>query len=129
MKKQTRFLQKRAKISDQYVLKFGVFCMLAFLVLDILSGNVPTVTLSGFAMVAYYWRSSVTELLGEEKMTAVRRKASELSLRVIIVLLFIGFFISFRVETIHYSLQALMYYGLALVFGLKAACLWFFHND
>lgn len=119
-------LWPRATFQNRDVLKLGTFVMLALVIIDVLTGNVPDTTLTMAAILFYSWRRDVATTLGEEVSRAIGREASELALRGVIVALMIGFFVSFFVDTLTYSLEALMYYGLAFVFGLKGIGLWFF---
>ncbi|WP_214824372.1 hypothetical protein [Exiguobacterium sp. s28] len=128
MKKSPTMLRIRGKFSNQDVLKLGTGVMLGFVVLELLLGDVPQSTLMSFAFVLYYWRRDVAYAQGNARGKAIGEQASTFTLRVVIVLLMIGFFISFRVETLDHSLRALMHYGLALIFGLKGFGLWFFQD-
>ncbi|WP_158625528.1 hypothetical protein [Exiguobacterium sp. SH0S7] len=128
MKKRSVMLRVREKFSNQDVLKLGTAVMLGMVVVELLLGDVPQSTLMSFALVFYYWRHDVAYSQGDATGKAIGEQASTFTLRVVIVALMIGFFISFRVETIDYSLRALMHYGLALVFGLKGFGLWFFQD-
>ncbi|WP_145963155.1 hypothetical protein [Exiguobacterium sp. SH3S3] len=128
MKKRSVMLRVREKFSNQDVLKLGTGVMLGMVVVELLLGDVPQSTLMSFALVFYYWRHDVAYSQGDATGKAIGEQASTFTLRVVIVALMIGVFISFRVETIDYSLRALMHYGLALVFGLKGFGLWFFQD-
>lgn len=119
-------LWPRATFQNRDVLKLGTFIMLGLVVLEIFLGDIPGITVTMSALWFYAWRRDVAFSQGEETGQAVGREASELALRGVIVALMIGFFVSFFVDTLTYSLEALMYYGLAFVFGLKGIGLWFF---
>lgn len=121
-------LRIRGKYSNQDVLKLGTGVMLGFVVVELLLGDVPQGTLMSFALVLYYWRRDVAYAQGDARGKAIGEQASTFTLRAVIVALMIGFFISFRVDTVDYSLQALMHYGLAFIFGLKGFGLWFFQD-
>ncbi|KAB2865852.1 MAG: hypothetical protein F9K39_00325 [Exiguobacterium chiriqhucha] len=100
--------------------------MLGLTIMDVISGNVPDMTLALAATLFYAWRRDVAATLGEEASRAIGHESSELALRGVIVALMIGLFVSFFMDTLTYSLEALMYYGLAFVFGFKGIGLWFF---
>jgi len=106
-----------------------MFMMLGLTIMDVLGGNVPDMTLALAATLFYAWRRDIAATLGEEASRAIGRESSELTLRGVIVALMIGLFVSFFMDTLTYSLEALMYYGLAFVFGLKGMGLWFFMPD
>lgn len=124
-----KFFKPRVSYTNEDALKLGMFIMFGLTVLDVLSGNVPDMTLALAATLFYTWRRDVATTLGEEVSGAIGREASELALRGVIVALIIGLFVSFFVDTLTYSLEALMYHGLAFVFGLKGIGLWFFMPD
>ncbi|WP_215115025.1 hypothetical protein [Exiguobacterium sp. s70] len=115
--------------TNEDAFKLGMFIMLGLTIMDVLGGNVPDMTLALAATLFYAWRRDVAATLGEEASRAVGRESSELALRGVIVALMIGLFVSFFMDTLTYSLEALMYYGLAFVFGLKGMGLWFFMPD
>ncbi len=119
-------LKPRVTYTNEDALKLGMFIMLGLTIMDVLSGNVPDMTLALAATLFYAWRRDVAATLGEEASRAVGRESSELALRGVIVALVIGLFVSFFMDTLTYSLEALMYYGLAFVCGLKGIGLWFF---
>lgn len=123
------FLKPRVTYTNEDALKLGMFIMLGLTIMDVLSGNVPDMTLALAATLFYAWRRDVAVTLDEEASRAVGRESSELALRGVIVALMIGLFVSFFMDTLTYSLEALMYYGLAFVFGLKGMGLWFFMPD
>ena len=124
-----KFLKPRVTYTNEDALKLGMFMMLGLTIMDVLGGNVPDMTLALAATLFYAWRRDVAVTLGEEASRAVGRESSELALRGVIVALMIGLFVSFFMDTLTYSLEALMYYGLAFVFGLKGMGLWFFMPD
>ena len=124
-----KFLKPRVTYTNEDALKLGMFIMVGLTVLDVLSGNVPDMTLALAATLFYAWRRDVAATLGEEASRAIGRESSELTLRGVVVALMIGLFVSFFMDTLTYSLEALMYYGLAFVFGLKGMGLWFFMPD
>ncbi|WP_215192900.1 hypothetical protein [Exiguobacterium sp. s7] len=119
-------MKPRVTYTNQDALKLGMFIMLGLTIMDVLSGNVPDMTLALAATLFYAWRRDIAAALGEEASRAIGRKSSELTLRAVVVALMIGLFVSFFMDTLTYSLEALMYYGLAFVFGLKGIGLWFF---
>ncbi len=121
-----KILKPRVTYTNQDALKLGMFIMLGLTIMDVLSGNVPDMTLALAATLFYAWRRDIAAALGEEASRAIGRKSSELTLRAVVVALMIGLFVSFFMDTLTYSLEALMYYGLAFVFGLKGIGLWFF---
>lgn len=121
-----KFLKPRVTYTNEDALKLGMFIMLGLTIIDVLGGNVPDMTLALAATLFYAWRRDIAATLGEEAFRAIGRESSELTLRGVIVALMIGLFVSFFVDTLTYSLEALMYYGLAFVFGLKGIGLWFF---
>ncbi len=124
-----KFLKPRVSYTNEDAFKLGMFIMLGLTIMDVLGGNVPDMTLALAATLFYAWRRDVAATLGEEASRAVGRESSELALRGVIVALMIGLFVSFFMDTLTYSLEALMYYGLAFVFGLKGMGLWFFMPD
>lgn len=122
-------LKPRVTYTNEDALKLGMFIMLGLTIMDVLSGNVPDMTLALAATLFYSWRRDVATTLGEEVSRAIGREASELVLRGVIGSLIIGLFVSFFMDTLTYSLEALVYHGLAFVFGLKGIGLWFFMPD
>lgn len=122
-------LKPRVTYTNEDALKLGMFIMLGLTIMDVLSGNVPDMTLALAATLFYSWRRDVATTLGEEVSRAIGREASELVLRGVIGALIIGLFVSFFMDTLTYSLEALVYHGLAFVFGLKGIGLWFFMPD
>lgn len=124
-----KFLKPRVTYTNEDALKLGMFIMVGLTVLDVLSGNVPDMTLALAATLFYAWRRDVATTLGEEASRIIGQQSSELALRGVIAGLIIGLFVSFFVDTLTYSFEALMYHGLAFVFGLKGMGLWFFMPD
>ncbi|WP_404410170.1 hypothetical protein LG305_13130 [Exiguobacterium aurantiacum] len=124
-----KFLKPRVTYTNEDALKLGMFIMLGLTIMDVLGGNVPDMTLALAATLFYAWRRDIAATLGEEAFRAIGRESSELTLRGVIVALMIGLFVSFFVDTLTYSLEALMYYGLAFVCGLKGIGLWVFMTD
>lgn len=121
-----KFLKSRVSYTNEDAFKLGMFIMLGLTIMDVLGGNVPDMTLALAATLFYAWRRDIAATLGEEAFRAIGRESSELTLRGVVVALMIGLFVSFFMDTLTYSLEALMYYGLAFVFGLKGIGLWFF---
>ncbi|WP_214828706.1 hypothetical protein [Exiguobacterium sp. s26] len=124
-----KFLKPRVTYTNEGALKLGMFIMVGLTILDVLDGNVPDMTLALAATLFYAWRRDVVATLGEEASRVIGRESSELALRGVAVALMIVLFVSFFMDTLTYSLEALMYYGLAFVFGLKGMGLWFFMPD
>ncbi|MCT4777795.1 hypothetical protein NQG36_11000 [Exiguobacterium aquaticum] len=115
--------------TNEDAFKLGMFIMLGLTIMDVLGGNVPDMTLALAATLFYAWRRDIAATLGEEAFRAIGRESSELTLRGVVVALMIGLFVSFFMDTLTYSLEALMYYGFAFVLGLKGIGLWFFMPD
>lgn len=124
-----KLLKPRVTYTNEDALKLGMFIMVGLTILDVLGGNVPDMTLALAATLFYACRRDVAATLGEEASRGIGRESSELALQGVAVALMIGLFVSFYMDTLTYSLEALMYYGLAFVFGLKGMGLWFFMPD
>ncbi|MGE9212452.1 hypothetical protein [Exiguobacterium aurantiacum] len=122
-------MKPRVSYTNEDAFKLGMFIMLGLTIMNVLGGNVPDMTLALAATLFYAWRRDIEATLGEEAFRAIGRESSELTLRGVVVALMIGLFVSFFMDTLTYSLEALMYYGFAFVLGLKGIGLWFFMPD